>query len=137
MSTQMTSLNEDVRTIGELARGLKDDVNEFLQTRMQLLRTEMSEKMAAVKAAVPAIGIAVVLGMTGFLALSAALAYLIGLFIGFGWAMLVVGVGYFVIAGIAAAAGTSKLRKDGLAPKKTIEILNEDKNWAQQEARAA
>jgi uncharacterized membrane protein len=53
-------------------------------------------------------------------------------FLGF----LIVGVVWALIGGIAAFIAVREFRSQGLAPKKTIEVLKEDKIWLQSEAES-
>jgi hypothetical protein len=83
------------------------------------------------------IGIALFFGFVGFLGLTAALVYIIGLALGMGWAMLIVGVAYMLIAGGAAFIGWSQIAEHGMAPRRTLEVLKQDQVWLQEEARSA
>jgi uncharacterized membrane protein YqjE len=125
-----------VKPLAVTVRELRDDVTSFLRTRYQMLATEMNEKLTAIKVALPSIAIAAVFGLVGFLALTAALVYIIAFAIGIGWSLLVVGLVYCFIAGGAGWTALGELSK-GMAPKRTLEVLKQDQVWLQEEARSA
>lgn len=137
MSSQAQIHNANGQAIGVTVRELKADLSNFVQTRLQMLMQEMKQKLSAIKLAAPMFGIALIFGFVGFLGLTAALVYIIGIALGMGWAMLIVGAAYVIIAGGAAFIGWSQIAENGMAPKRTMEVLKQDQAWLQQEARSA
>lgn len=137
MSTQAQVQHTNGQAIGVTVRELKADLSNFVQTRLQMLMQEMKQKLSAIKLAAPMFGIALIFGFVGFLGLTAALVYIIGIALGMGWAMLIVGAAYVIIAGGAAFIGWSQIAENGMAPKRTMEVLKQDQAWLQQEARSA
>jgi uncharacterized membrane protein YqjE len=125
-----------MKSIGVAVRELKEDVTGFLRTRMQMLTTEMNEKLTAVKVALPSIAVAAIFGLVGFLVLTGALVYIIAFAIGVGWSLLCVGLVYVIIAAAAGWTAWSELSQ-GMAPKRTLEVLKQDQVWLQQEAKSA
>lgn len=131
---------QNERPLGEQFAELRDELKDFISTRVAMLRSEMSEKVGAIKAAVPALVIAAVLGLTAWFVLTWALVYLIA--IAFGdrsWAMAaaaaIVGVIYLLTAGVAGAYGYKTLTATSLAPDRTLRVLKQDQVWAQTEAK--
>ena len=105
-----------------------------------MLKAELGEKMRTFKIAFPMIATAVVFLATAFLLLTLSLVGLISVaFYGdpFRWffALLIVGVLYSIIGGMAVVFGLRDLRAQGILPRKTIQVLKEDKVWLRQEAR--
>ncbi len=132
--------NENGKTLAGLVAETKDEVKEFVQTRLEMLRAEMKDKIAAWKLALPAIVAALVLGTTGWLVLTACLISAIAVaFEGspwaYTWALLIVGGAYVFLAAIMATFAVRGLRQTGVAPKRTLRILKEDRVWLSSEAR--
>jgi len=128
------------RSIGEVLNDFKTEIKDFLNTRLQMLRAEMSEKASAYKAAAPAIAIGVVFMVVGFLLFTGALVSAIAWgFAGKPWAYLVafcvVTVLYLLVGGVALGFGVRSIKSAGIAPERTIKVLKEDQIWLQTEAR--
>lgn len=126
------------RSLAEVIREIKDEVKEFMQTRVSMFVAEMREKIDNSKSGAICAGVALVLGWAGFLMLSVALAALVAVafwgspyawFFGF----LIVGVLWTMLAAMLAIAAVRQFRD--LAPKRTIQVLKEDKIWLQREAQ--
>ncbi len=134
------TVNFNGRSFAGVVNEVKDELKEFLQTRLTMLKAELGEKMRTFKAALPMLATAIVFLATAFLLLTLCLVALISVaFYGdpFRWffSLLIVGVLYSIIGGMAAVFGLKELRSQGIMPKKTIKVLKEDQIWLQQEAR--
>jgi uncharacterized membrane protein YqjE len=133
-------VNNNGRSIAEIFNDFKEELKQFAQTRIEMLRSEMKEKLSAWQAAVPALVIALVMAWGAFLAFTAALIAVIALaFNARPWAYAasagIVFVLYLIIAGIAGSYGYRAIRTAGVAPEKTMRVLQEDKVWLTTEAR--
>jgi len=142
MSSNVHYINEPPRnrSISATIAEAKDELKEFLETRMAMLQSEMKEKIATFKASAPMLVIGGLLAGTGFLVLTAALIALIWvIFAGSPYsvflACLIVGVVYAVFGTVALLFGYQNISKHGLMPERTIKVLREDKIWLQNEAR--
>jgi uncharacterized membrane protein YqjE len=119
---------------------MKGQLQELVQTRVELLRREMQEKAATLKAAIP---LAVAGGLflaTAFLVFSLALAALIAAAFPdnpYRWffGCLAVAVLWSVVGVGSLLALKRRLSKQTMRPQKTIEVLSADKAWLQNEAR--
>jgi len=134
------TVNFNGRSFAGVVNEVKDELKEFLQTRIAMLKSELGEKMRTFKAALPMLATAIVFLATAFLLLTLCLVALISVaFYGdpFRWffSFLIVGVLYSIIGGMTAVFGLKELRAQGLMPKKTIKVLKEDQIWLQHEAR--
>ncbi len=133
--------NENGKTLAGLFAETKDELKDFVQTRMEMLKSEMKDKISAWKVALPLLVVALVFAVTGWLVLTACLIAVIAVaFYGSPWAYtfstLIVGVGYVLIATITATFALRGLRETGMAPKRTMRILKEDRAWLASEARS-
>jgi uncharacterized membrane protein YqjE len=126
------------RSVTEVIAELRDEVKDVVQTRIQMFVSEMRDKIRESKNAPIYTGAGLILLGTAYLFLNLALVGLVAVaFWGspYAWflAFLIVGACWAILGGIMALLGLRKLRN--FAPKKTIEVLREDKIWLQQEAR--
>jgi uncharacterized membrane protein YqjE len=128
-------INENGKTLAAVVSEAKEDLIAFLDTRFQMLRSEIQEKLSALKMSVPMIVMAALLGWAGFMLLSIALVAAIASAIGWGWAFLIVGVVYLLTAGTMGFIAYRELSQVGMAPKRTINVLKQDKAWLTSEAR--
>ena len=117
---------------------IKDELKEFFQTRTQMLRTELREKISTWRTGALLAAVGLVFLSTAYLLLTLALVGLIAeAFWGspYAWflAFLIVGLFWGLWGGIVAYLAVREFRAQGLAPKKTIEVLKEDKVWIQTE----
>lgn len=130
------------RSLAEILSEMKDELQDFVQTRVELLKREVQERLAALKSAVPLVLVAALLLATAFLLLSLALVGVFaGIFAGnpYNWffAFLIVGFFWAVIGAFIGAAAMKRLTRQPMVPQKTIEVLSGDKAWLQHEAREA
>ena len=121
---------------------MKDELQEFVQIRIELLKREVQEKISAMKSAIPAALIGGLLLLAAFLLLSVALALLVA--VGFGdspyrwfFGFLIVGVLWAVGGGMGLYMAKRRLTQQGLLPRKTVRVLSGDKVWLQNETRNA
>jgi uncharacterized membrane protein YqjE len=127
------------RSLGEVIAEIKDELKDFMQTRVQMLVNEMREKIQNSKKAAILVVAGLVLLATAYLLLNLALVGLIAVaFWGspYAWflSFLIVGVVWLILGGMLALMAVKQFK--GLAPEKTINVLKEDKIWLQQEARS-
>lgn len=134
--TRYVETNE--RSLAELISEIKEEVKEFVQTRVSMFVAEMREKVNNSKSGAVFAGIALMLGWAGFLLLSVALAALVAVafwgspyawFFGF----LIIGLLWTIMAAMLALAAVRQFRD--VTPKRTIQVLKEDKIWLQHEAQ--
>ena len=128
------------RTFSATLNEAKDEFKQFAETRVAMLQAEMKEKMADVKASAPMLAVGALVALTSFLVLTGALICVLRLAFGdspYGWffSFLVVGVLYAIVGIAAIVLGYEKISKGGLVPKRTLNVLKEDKIWLQNEAR--
>jgi uncharacterized membrane protein YqjE len=134
-------VNINGRSLTGVLNEVKDEVKEFLQTRITMLKAELGEKMRTFKTALPMIITAVLLLWAAFVLFTLCLVGLVSVAFydnPFRWflSFIIVGVLYSIIGGMAAVFGLKELRAQGITPKKTIQVLKEDQIWLQHEARS-
>jgi len=119
---------------------MKEELKEFLSTRLTLLRAELREKAETLKIALPLAAVSLVLIGTAYLLLTLALVALVFALLPespFRWFLgfLSVGVLWAILGGTAAWSAIRELELRGLIPRKTIRVLKDDKVWIQSEVR--
>jgi uncharacterized membrane protein YqjE len=126
------------RSLAEVISEIKEELKEFLQTRVSMLAAEMRENLNRSKNGAIYALIALALGAVGFLMLSVALAALVAVafwgspyawFFGF----LTIGLLWTIMAAMLGIAAARHFRD--IAPRRTLQVLKEDKIWLQHEAR--
>ena len=121
----------DERSLGELFGDLARDMGVLVRQEVQLATTEMTHKASRAAQEVGTIVVGGLVAYAGLLAILAAV--IVGLAAaGFGWwqAALLVGVIVAVIGGLLMQRGLAALKHADLAPRKTMETLKEDTQWA-------
>jgi uncharacterized membrane protein YqjE len=128
------------RSLGEILSDISDEFKEFLNTRLQMVRSELHETLDAVRVAVPLGLVALVLVGTGFLLLTGAIVVLVAAaFAGhaYAWffAFAIVGVLWIAFGGAAAFFAYNEFRSKSMFPTHTVEVLKADRIWLESEAR--
>ena len=130
---------ENGRSLSQVVAELRTEVQDFVQTRYQMLRAEMSEKLDHMKASLPLLVISAALLAVSFLVLTTtliiALAAALATPMAWIWATLIVGVAYLIVGFLALWLGYRELSSAGLKPERTLRVLEQDQAWLQQEAR--
>jgi uncharacterized membrane protein YqjE len=127
------------RSISAVINDLKSEGKAFVNTRLEMFKAEMNEKVTAFKAAMPMLIVGVVFAFTAWLVLTAALVCIIAVAFGPGkmswfYATAIVGVAYLLIGGLAAWFGASELKRANLTPERTLRVLKQDQVFLQQES---
>ncbi|HZQ95494.1 MAG TPA: phage holin family protein [Candidatus Sulfotelmatobacter sp.] len=138
----MNGDSKNGRSVAAILSDMKMELQEFAQTRIELLKRELQEKAAAIKAAIPLAAVGVLFLTTAFLIFSLALAALIAT--GFAdnpyrwfFGCLAVAVLWSLCGAAALYSVKRRLSQQSMVPRKTIEVLSADKVWLQKEARKA
>jgi uncharacterized membrane protein YqjE len=134
-----TGVNND-RSIGATLAEMKIELLDFLDTRIELLKTELREKGKILKAAAPLGGLGALLLGTAYLLFTLAVVSLVVVAFQdnpYRWffAFLIVGFAWAVFGGIAVYFAKRKLETETFLPQRTIEVLKGDKIWIEAEVR--
>ena len=126
------------RSVGEVFSEIRGEVIEFVDTRLQMLRSEMRQAVRTVRRAAPSMVAGLVLLGTAYVLLTVALVALVAVAFWnnpYHWffAFLIVGVVWATAGSLAMYMAIRAIKLHGLAPKKTIEVLKADKVWLQYE----
>jgi uncharacterized membrane protein YqjE len=133
-------INEHTKTVPEALTDLKEELKEFLSTRVAMLRSELGEKVETIKRATPMLIVGLVLLATAWLAFTGFLVCIIAQAFDIGaWAyvisFIIVTVVYAMAGGITALFAWKRIKQVGMKPKRTMHVLEQDRIWLQTEAR--
>jgi len=130
------------KSIATILAETKDELKQFVTTRVSILKAEMDEKISRIKSVIPLAVVAVLFLLSGWMVLTFALiALLHSLFMpsvyAWLWASLIVTAVYMVVGGIAGWLAYSEIKATHLSPTRTLKVLQQDQVWIQNEARTA
>ncbi len=128
------------RSVAGVLAEIKEEVKEFVQTRIEMLKSEMKDKISSWKTAVPLIAIGLVFAATAWFVLTAALISIIAEAFypsrfAYFFSFVIVGVVYALVGVISATFAMRELRQHGVMPERTVRVLKQDQVWIQTEAR--
>jgi hypothetical protein len=132
--------NPSERSLAAILGEMKQELNDFVETRVAMVKSEFRDKLAHWKVAAPLAGAGVLLLSTAYLLITLALVALAAVFIGdtpYRWffALLAVGVLWAVLGGVSLYIAKREFELNRLMPQKTMEVIKGDKLWLQKEAR--
>jgi uncharacterized membrane protein YqjE len=121
---------------------LADDLTEFVDARLQLLKTELKEEASSYARGASLILGGAVIGIIGFALLNAGIAFLVSTIfnsadlspaIRYGLGFVITALLYLVIGTIVIVVAKSRLAKQRMIPKRSALELKRDKRWLQEE----
>ena len=123
------------QSLGDLFGDLSREFGELVRTQTELAKTEIRTQTDKAKIAAGAFGGAALAGYMALLLLSFAAAWGLSEVMPEGFAFLIVGVIYAVVAGVLYLRGRRQVEELNIVPEQTIESVKEDVQWAQQKTR--
>jgi Putative Actinobacterial Holin-X, holin superfamily III len=112
---------------------LGHDLKNFIETRYEMLRAELSSSFARLRSAVVLFAVAAMFGVVGLILLgfcaACAIALGFGAFqnqVGLVWGFLITGGCALILAAIVGVAGKAALNPEELTPKHTLRVLKRD-----------
>jgi len=123
------------RSLGELLGDLARETGLLVRNEVALAKTEMSQKASHISKHAGIIGAGGALAYAGLLAIIAGIIVLLDTWLPLWGAALLVGIILAAIGGAMAMNGVNSLKKESLAPEKTIDTLKEDVEWAKQQTQ--
>lgn len=128
------------RTVVQALNDCKEDLKEFISTRLQILRSEMTGKVAGIKRSLPALLAGAMLLLGAFFLFTWGLVAFFAMFMlgrpyAYVVAFFLVAILYALIGGIAVALGMKNLASNGLKPTRTMRVLQDDQIWLQSEVK--
>lgn len=118
------------RSTPQLVRSIANDTTLLVKKEVELAKQELVEAIVARVKAAAAMLVAGLMAMFGVIFLGSAAAHALENVVDPWLARVVVGGGFFVLAGLAAAMGLLRAKKPPLKPEMTVETVKEDVEWA-------
>jgi len=130
------------KSLGAVLTETREEMKEFIETRLQILHAEITEKLGIWKYSVPLLLLACGLLLLGWMVLSFAFVAVVGQWLlpaayAWFWAGLIVSSVYLIAGAALGWYAYSQLRAAGITPKHTLQVLKQDQAWIQKETRAA
>lgn len=122
MAARATSDGADASaSIGQLVASIKDDLTGLVHDEIALAKAEVREEAQSAALGGAFIAVAVGLGLLAVVLLSFALVYgVAALGVGLGWAFLIVGGAYIIVAGLLGLLAKGRFGKIQGAPRAKI-----------------
>lgn len=128
-------VQREQRSIGELFSDLANQTSTLVRQEVDLAKTEMSQKAAAIGKDAGMIGAGGVLALGGYLALVAGLIIILDIWLPLWLSAIIVGVVLAGIGFVLIQQGLSAIRRVDLTPRQTIATLKDDASWAKEQTK--
>ncbi len=130
------------RSLASALMEIRDELKVFAQTRAQLLRAEIGEKMRVWKSSMVFLGLAALFLLTGWFASVFAVIALLHSWIvsaSYGWFFggLIVSAILLTSGALCGRAGYRGIKASGMKPTRTLRVLKQDQEWIQKQTRPA
>src|SRR5688572_31198277 len=132
----------DTESIPTLVGRLGDDVMELFKSQLELFKVEIKEEANAYARGVTMIAIGSVIATVGFALLNVAIAFAVSTLFAqanfsqpasYALGFLATGAFYLIVGAIVMLVVKSRLAKQNLVPKRTVQELRKDKEWLKNE----
>lgn len=121
-------------SLGDLVRQLAEDSATLVRQEMALAKAEMAANAKSLVRQAVMVAVGGSIAAIGVLVLVACLVIVAGILLGTYWAgALVVGLVFLIVGGLIAMKSLNNLKNESIAPERTVQTLQEDKQWAQSE----
>ena len=136
----MNTEGNNGRSLAAIIAEMKAELKEFLQTRVDLFKSEVQEKLKTLKVAAPLAALGLLLLSTAYLLFTMAVVGLVAAFFSqnpYRWlfAFLAVAILWCLFGSVAAYFAKREFEMKRLLPRKTIEVLKDDTIWIRAEAK--
>jgi uncharacterized membrane protein YqjE len=125
----------DSRSVPELLADLARSVPDLVRQEIQLLRSEMSDKVTQIEIGLGSIVAGALLLFAALLVLLQAIVIALTEFVGPGWAALIVGVVVAAVGAVLLKKGADQMKASNLMPERTTNQLKQDRDLAKEQAR--
>jgi hypothetical protein len=118
------------KSLGQLLGELTGELTDLVRKELQLAQVEIKEEVRQAGKGGGLLGGAGVAGFLALILLSFALAWGLAELMPEGFAFLIVGVLWAIVAAVLASRGRKELKEVQPVPRQTMETLKEDAQWA-------
>jgi uncharacterized membrane protein YqjE len=114
---------------GELIGELAGQLVGLARDEVALARRELEQKLKTVQSAAAVVAIGAIVALIATLSVCAAVIIALAEYVGPWQSALIVGLILGMAAGVTILIGVSRFKRTSLRPEKTIETLEENKEW--------
>jgi uncharacterized membrane protein YqjE len=114
---------------GELIGELAGQLVGLARDEVALARRELEQKLKTVQSAAAVVAIGAIVALIATLSVCAAVIIALAEYVGPWQSALIVGLTLGMAAGVTILIGVSRFKRTSLKPEKTIETLEENKEW--------
>ena len=128
---------ENERSLQGTLQEIKNEIKEFVQTRFEIFKKEMQDKLSAYKSAMPMAAAGLLLLATAWFLITGAIVAAIALALGWPLAFLITGFGYLLLGSVVGWLAYKEVTSQSMKPERTLQVLKQDQVWMEQEAKSA
>jgi uncharacterized membrane protein YqjE len=135
MTDERYRIEDPEKSLGDLVGELTSEFSELVSSHVALAKAEIRQDAKDAGKAGGMLGGAGMAALVALLMLSAAAAWGLAEVMEPGWAFLIVGAVWSIVAAALALAGKRKLDDMNPGPNKTMEEIKEDQQWLKTQRR--
>jgi uncharacterized membrane protein YqjE len=125
----LTEISVRRESWGELIGELAGQLVGLARDEVALARRELQQKLKTVQSAAAVVAIGAIVALIATLSVCAAVIIALAEYVGPWQSALIVGLILGMAAGVTILIGVSRFKRTSLRPEKTIETLEENKEW--------
>jgi Putative Actinobacterial Holin-X, holin superfamily III len=118
------------RSLGQLMTEMTGEVSQLMRAEIDLAKAEIKEEAGKAAKAGAVLGTGGMFALLAVILLSFAAAWGLAAAIPDGFAFMIIGVAYGLIATVCFVIGRNRLRDVNPVPQETVETIKEDVQWA-------
>jgi len=123
------------RSLSEILQDTIRNIQQIVRSEVHLAKSEVREEFAKAKASALLFAIGTLTASFAVLMLLFAAVYALALFIPVWTAAVIMGCLLAVVAALMVSAGRSRFKQIRPTPKRTLETIKENVEWAKQQAK--
>jgi len=120
------------KSLGELFGDLSSEFTDLLRAQLELAKVELRSEARKAGQTAGFFGGAIVAAYMALVLLSFAVAWALANVMDAGWAFLIVGAVYAIVAAILFVRGRDRAKELHPIPQQTVDSVKEDVQWARQ-----
>jgi uncharacterized membrane protein YqjE len=129
MTDGLTEIGVRRESWGELIGELAGQLIGLARDEVALARRELEQKLKTVQSAAAVVAIGAIIALIATLSVCAAVIIALAEYVGPWQSALIVGLVLGMAAGVTILIGVSRFKRTSLKPEKTIETLEENREW--------
>ena len=129
MTDERYPLEEPDKSLGDLIGDLTSEFSSLVSTHIDLAKAEIKQDVRDASKAGGMFGAAGIAALLAMILLSSAAAWGLAEVMAAGWAFLIVGALWALVAAVLAFSGKKQIDDMDPGPQQTLEELKEDKQW--------